>query len=507
MPRCAIYARVSTDKQGDSVEHQVSLMKEWAKRKSIDGEQWSTPDKNIYIDDAISASKIGILDRPAIKRMMEDAKNKKFDAILFKGISRFVRDVQDALMMLNQFEALDVRTISYEESYDSKTSSVFMFTIHSAVAQEEAQKIGIRVSLGNKQKAAKGQWANSRPPIGYVVNKETKKLEFGSPDQIRTVRFIFDSYVNDGMGTFKIAEELNSRGWLTTNNRSWSRTTVAQVLKNQVYIGNVVYGKKRYKSVQRLDGYGKRLKTINIDQDEWSICEDAHPEITDKATFNKAQNILKSRNVGQTFKNVIHPLTGLLKCGKCGEGMVCQKRSYKDKEYRYYICKTYHKFGRNVCSQSNVNANELEAFIIEKLKEKINEYYSKSDKMNILVYAQKTKGDIISKLKKIESSIDELNQATVQLLKRSTALTDEQFNYANEDFKKQLQKLNDEKYLTEEELRKIDKTDTRKILEEEMKMFLSEGNIPVEELRRYSHLLIHEIVIEGSDVDIHATFE
>ena len=51
--------------------------------------------------------------------------------------------------------------------------------------------------------------------------------------------------------------------------------------------------------------------------------------------------------------------------------MVCQKRSYKDKEYRYYICKTYHKYGRSKCDQANINADKLEKAVVEIVRNRL----------------------------------------------------------------------------------------------------------------------------------------
>lgn len=309
---CATYGRASTNKQGDTIEHQIDIVQEYIKRENQDNNNitWILPNDFIYIDEAFSGYKLGLLDRPSMKRLISDAKNNKFQIAIFKSISRIARDTQESLKLLSIFEALNIKVISIEENFNSsKQSSEFFFTIYSALAQEESKKIGIRVSLGNKSKARSGQWPNSRPPIGYKVDKETKKLVYSDNTQhIETIKKIFDLYVNEGLGTFKIAEFLNNKQWYTSNNKRWDRSSVAKVIKNRVYIGEIVYGKKRYKSIQKIEGEGKINKTIKINEDDWVICENAHPSIIDKEIFYKAQSILNSRNIGQTFKHVIHPL-------------------------------------------------------------------------------------------------------------------------------------------------------------------------------------------------------
>src|SRR5690606_13527915 len=105
----------------------------------------------------------------------------------------------------------------------------------------------------------------------------------------------------------------------------------------------------------------------------------AHPPIVEREVFMKANKIAlehKGRLNHKKFNNARHPLTGLLKCGKCGGSMVAQKRKNRMadgnyKQYRYYVCSTYLKAGRNVCSQANINADELEYYVYDSIKQKI----------------------------------------------------------------------------------------------------------------------------------------
>lgn len=115
----------------------------------------------------------------------------------------------------------------------------------------------------------------------------------------------------------------------------------------------------------------KKKVQIRIDKTEWQVIEDAHEPLIEKELYYAAQRILHSRSHSRAPRRAYHPLTGILKCGKCNEGMVCQKRSGNGKEYRYYICKTYHKYGREACDQANVNADELEAVITNQIREKL----------------------------------------------------------------------------------------------------------------------------------------
>jgi site-specific DNA recombinase len=501
MPRCAIYARVSTDKQGDSVEHQVSLMKEFAMRKNQAGETWETPDDLVYIDEAVSGFKVHILDRPAMVRLVEDAKERKFNTVLFKGISRFARDTQEALQMLRRFDSLGIRVISYEENYDSATNDVLIFTIHAAVAQAESQKIGVRVSLGNKEKAKTGKWPNSTPPFGYKIDKDTKRLVIDE-ERSPIIKAIFDMYVNQGIGTFKIAEYLNAEGIPTGRDKPWSRTPIRRILGNRAYVGDVVYGKKRYKYVEDLENGGKKSQTVKIPQEEWAVCENAHPAIIDRATFEKAQKILESRNIGTTFRHAKYPLTGKLICGKCGEGMVGQKRTHNGKEYIYYICKTYHKYGRDACTQANVNANKIEQHVIAEVKRVLADYLQTDGGLYGMENVEKTLEEYQKQLRAIERKIEKVHRDTLALIERSHMLTEDQFQFANDALVKKLNKLKDEKQAIEEAMLEVTGDSLDKEIEEVIREFMDTEEYTMDQLRKcFAHLLM-SVTIHDDQVDI-----
>lgn len=504
MPKCAIYARVSTDKQGDSVDHQVSLMKEYAARMNREGDTWEAPDHLVYIDEAVSGFKVHILDRPAMVRMIEDAKERKFNTILFKGISRFARDTEEALAMLRRFDALGIRVISYEENYDSATSDTLIFTIHAAVAQAESKKIGLRVSLGNKEKARSGKWANATTPFGYDMDKGTKKLIINH-EQADIVRRIFQMYLNEGKGSFKIAETLNHEGLLGGRKNPWSAHRIRDIIRNRAVVGDIVYGTKRYKYVEDVENGGKKSQTVYLPENEWAVCENAHEPIIDRVSFGKAQKLLDSRKTGQCFRHAVHPLTGKLICGKCGQGMVGQKRSYKNHNYVYYICKTYHKYGRSACSQANINASKIEPVVIEELKARITQYMSGYQNNFSSVTSGKTIEQYQKQIKSLDRKIEKVNMDTLSLIKRSHMLTDDQFTFANDQLIKELKQLQDQKQVIEEELLALSGDEADDLIEE-MQTFFQETEYTREQLRKYFQDMLISVTVHDGELDIVAVF-
>lgn len=147
------------------------------------------------------------------------------------------------------------------------------------------------------------------------------------------------------------------------------------MIRNQAYIGQVAYGTRRNVLKREYDERGamsKKKVQIKVDRKEWQIVENAHPILVDKELFYEAQKLISSRSHDRGVKRAYHPLTGILICGQCKQGMVCQKRSVGNKEYRYYICKTYHKYGRDACSQANIQADDLESAVLDDLLMRLN---------------------------------------------------------------------------------------------------------------------------------------
>ncbi|KYP81155.1 recombinase family protein [Ferroacidibacillus organovorans] len=368
--RCAIYARVSTDRQGESVDHQVSLLREFAKRR---GQDWEVLEHLVFEDEGVSATKVSIWTRPAMKRLMEAAERSEVDVVLFKGISRLARNTQEALDVLDRLRARGLRVLSYEESYDSaKENSNFMFTMHAAIAEYEAEKIGVRVRLGNKEKAKSGRWVGGTPPDGYYVGRDGHLV----PDDARAglIRSIFERYALDGSSCAAIARELNARGETTSTGNGFSQTAVARILDNEVYAGHLVYNRRTDRTVRDYDsevpGKKKERRMPNV-RTEWVVVHCAHPPLVTPDLVQMAQ--MRRGRVRSQAPRTTHLLTGVLSCGRCRAPLIAQVKRTAKRVYRYYVCRTYHQAGRQACAQGSVPADDLESYVLTRLSERLRE--------------------------------------------------------------------------------------------------------------------------------------
>lgn len=355
--RCAVYARVSTDMQGESLENQVSYAQEYVRRL---GENFHMEEGCVYTDFDQSGYYTRFLERPAIQRALMEAGLGRYDVIVFKEISRISRDQAEHVEIVSRFAQAGVRMIAINDNLDSaKPDTLDLLGIHSVMAEMESKRISSRVSTGKKMLARRGVWTGEAP-IGYRVNAEKRQLEI-DPENARTVKLIFELFTVQGFGLMKIAEFLNQRGMATKRGHPWSRGTVGQILQNPAYAGDLVYGKTRNELRRLYDerGYSKRKGRRRLAAEDWVVVPNAHPALITRAVFEQAQ-ARRDRRSQQNPRKSRHPLTGILVCGHCGSGMVCQTRNSATRVYRYYVCATAFRFGRAACRQPNLPAETLE---------------------------------------------------------------------------------------------------------------------------------------------------
>ena len=146
--RAAIYARVSTNGNGQSPEMQVRELREYCERRG-----WEVAGE--YVDLGISGTKEK---RPELDRLMTDAHRRHFDAVIVWKFDRFARSVSHLLRALETFQSLGVHFVSLSESLDTSTpAGKMVFTVLGAVAELERSLIVERVKAGLRNAKAKGR--------------------------------------------------------------------------------------------------------------------------------------------------------------------------------------------------------------------------------------------------------------------------------------------------------------------------------------------------------------
>ncbi len=153
---------------------------------------------------------------------------------------------------------------------------LFQLNLAASVAQSESESISENLKWSYKQKTAQGKfYANKNRYFGY----DTKGDTFAINDDAECVRYIFDSYVN-GMSVTEIADRLNKAGMKTGQGNDWTTSSVHCILKNEVYVGDVIFRKTP----------SRNIITGEIDED-WQpkYVRNHHVGIIDRETWDAAK--------------------------------------------------------------------------------------------------------------------------------------------------------------------------------------------------------------------------
>src|SRR5437667_3099145 len=148
MKRAALYMRVSTKGHGQTTETQAVALREYAAHRGFEIIEE-------YRDEGISGSKDS---RPALDRLMKDARGRKFDVVIVARFDRFARSVSHLLRALEEFNHVGINFVSLSESVDTSTPmGKMIFTVLGAVAELERNMIKERVHMGISRARKEGK--------------------------------------------------------------------------------------------------------------------------------------------------------------------------------------------------------------------------------------------------------------------------------------------------------------------------------------------------------------
>lgn len=360
----AAYCRVSTDKEDqlNSLEAQKAFFAEYTTR---------TGDTliRLYADEGISGTKIK--NRKEFLRMMSDAEHGLFDMVVVKDISRFARNTVDLLQNVRKLKSLGIETQFLTANMTSMGNSEFVLTIFGALAQEESANTSKRVKFGKKMNAEKGRVPN----IVYGYNKTVGdyfNLEINQ-EEAAIIRQIYQWYTKEGYGAAKISNKLNERGLKTKRNCRWSQNAVCRILTNELYTGKIINGKQEVADFLT----GRRA---DKDETDWMVVERPDLRIIEPETYEKAQQILHSRNKAFNMKHERQSnkylFSTLIKCKECGWSFRRTVRTYKN-TYVRWVCSGHNGRGADSCPNAvTVDEEELiqalQEYFAEMLKQKKN---------------------------------------------------------------------------------------------------------------------------------------
>nr|DAZ44693.1 MAG TPA: integrase [Caudoviricetes sp.] len=343
----AAYARVSSGK--DAMLHSLSAQVSYYNDLIQKEDGWEFV--GVYADEAITGTKEG---RTDFQRRLTDCRNGKIDMIITKSISRFARNTVTLLETVRMLKALEVDVFFEEQNIHTMSADgELMLTILASYAQEES-----RSASENQKWRIKKNFEEGMPWCGRMLGYRIRAGQYYIiPDEAEIVRRIYREYL-DGAGPNGIANRLTEDGVPTRNGGIWQPQTIAKILRNYTYTGNLLLQKTfRENHITK--------KTIrNTGQKTQYLLENAHEAIIPLKTFNAVQTEIERRSESRKSSPPAKPnftYTGLIQCAKCG-------KNYRRKTTAtriVWICATFNTRGKKYCASKQIPEELLDALVAE----------------------------------------------------------------------------------------------------------------------------------------------
>ena len=350
--RTGAYARVSTDKddQANSFESQVQYFTDYIQRQN----DWDLV--KVYSDEGITGT--NTIKRDGFNDMIDEALSGKLDLVITKEVSRFARNIADAIHYTRLLKEHNVDIVFALDGIDTRNPDYeFKLAMISAIAQEESRKTSERVKWGQARRMEQGV-VFGRNLLGYRVEKGKLYLV---EDEAEIVRKIFHKYLVEGKGTHIIARELKEEGIKPYDpdgrakyKNDWSNTQILRVLRNEKYVGDLCQKKTYTKNF--LD----HKKRYNRGAEEKIYLTDHHPEIAiiSRDMWDATQTELQRRTTTAEQKSKHsnrYWASGKIFCGVCGERFVNKIKKTSAGTSRAWNCMNHikpHAFREVECSMS-----------------------------------------------------------------------------------------------------------------------------------------------------------
>lgn len=395
--KVAIYCRLSEEDKNklskeddsESIQNQKSMLIEYAVKKD-----WEI--FNIYSDDDYTGAD---RNRPAFNQLLKDAESHKFDIVLCKTQSRFTRELEIVEKYIHGlFPIWNIRFVSIVDNADTENKGNKKARQINGLINEwylEDMSDNIKSVLTNKRH--NGVHIGAFALYGYKKDPNQKGHLIIDEEASQVVREVFTLF-SQGMGKSAIARYLNEKGIpnpteykrlhglrykqpITKQSTLWRYFAVADMLVNEIYIGNMVQGK--YGSISY-----KSKKNKPIPKEQWIRVEGTHEPIIDMTLWNTVQQMIKQK-AKPCSNGEIGIFAKKVKCMNCGYIM----RSTKSHERRYLKCATKNAC-KDACIGSFISVSVLEDYVLSELKKLTEKYLNMDELEKNVIFNQKLEENI-----------------------------------------------------------------------------------------------------------------
>ena len=359
--RAAIYARVSDKSQAEedktSIAEQIGDMEAYCEEKGLRiasryqevGRGWSKR-------------------RPEFQRMLEDARQGRFDTIVCWKSDRLSRGMYPAAALMEVVEAHQIRLEAVMDAIDMKT-----FGLMAAIGKIELDNFREWATMGKRGTAKQGRIPTGSIPYGYSIGEDGKP-EIYEPEA-EVVRRIFRQYAHEGVRVPTITRQLASEDApRRVPGSRWHEAFVGYLLKKEVYKGIWWYGQARHVAMEGGD------RVYEQPEDTWIGVP--FPSLVDEETWDRAQALKKERLIrSKRNTKTFFLLQHMLRCSECGLRFASRSTSKrytksKGKVYRYdlqvpyrnYQCYGMRREGQQCRERPYIRADQLEGLVWNEVK-------------------------------------------------------------------------------------------------------------------------------------------
>ena len=409
----ALYCRVSrddgTEKESNSITNQKRMLTKYAKSNGF---------KNIkvYEDDGYTGTNFN---RPDMQRLLDDVEMGYISTIVVKDMSRFGREyLQVGYYTEHYFPEKEVRFIAVNDGVDSANEEDNDFTpLRNFMNELYAKDISRKVKSAHRVKGMAGE-PLSQPPYGYMKDPENKKKWIIDPEAASVVKDIFKMCL-EGKGNETIARILQERQVLIPmaywqskglprggkikqpNPYKWCKTSIAKILSQQEYCGDVINFKSYSISF-------KKKKRIPKPKEEWMVFKDVHEPIIDRETFEQVQkrNVSTRRRQPKPQNAIKSIFSDMLYCADCGSKLWFHTNT-KNPNIHFFSCSNYVNDYRGTCQTRHyVRADAIEEVVTYELQ-RLADYLKYDQEGFAKLLAEKTNKDMLDEQKNAKTQIDQ----------------------------------------------------------------------------------------------------
>ena len=417
----ALYCRLSRDDgaegESTSIATQKKLLAKYAKEHGFTNTKF-------YVDDGYTGTNFN---RPGFQQMLEDMEMGYISTVIVKDSSRFGRNYLEVGQYTDYyFPEHNIRFIAINDCIDSENGEDDFSAFRNVMNEMYAKDISRKVRSSHRLRGNAGE-PLAPPPYGYVKDPANKKKWIIDPDAAEVVQRIFRLCI-EGNGNETIARILQddkilvpqaywqskgmSRGGKKTqpNPYKWCKTTIAKMLEQQEYCGDIINFKSYSKSF--------RNKTrVENPKENWAIFKDVHEPIIDRETWERVQELTKnSKRRKPKNENVKKSIfTNLLYCGDCGHKLWFNINK-QNPSIRFYSCSNY-KGLRGTCESTHyVREDSLEQVVKMELF-KLATYLDHDENAFAELLEHKTNKDSMAERKAAESALAAATARSQELLR------------------------------------------------------------------------------------------